>query len=164
MDVKQANVSETDTGFKTSGCGSVCIQVVLPYPKVHKLATRSRCMDVGCISNKLDTPKSIHHPIVCSYKETVNQRMRVKCTLKQHLLYHCNVGLSGMEGLRQQYSAEDLSYKTIDLLESNRRPVTLHHYKTGWKKWGSWCVSTKIYAVSAGINFATATGLEPTTT
>ena len=27
MDIKQANVSETDPGFRTSGCESVCIQV-----------------------------------------------------------------------------------------------------------------------------------------
>ena len=27
MDIKQANVSETDSGFRTSGCESVCIQV-----------------------------------------------------------------------------------------------------------------------------------------
>ena len=73
MDIKQANISETNTGFRTSGYGSVCIQVVLPDPKVHKLATRSACMDGGCISNKLDTPKSIRPPTFCSYRESVSQ-------------------------------------------------------------------------------------------
>ena len=68
MDIKQANISETDTGFRTSGCGSVCIWVVPPDPKVDKLATRSACMEGGCISNKLDTPKSICLPIFCSYR------------------------------------------------------------------------------------------------
>ena len=33
MAIKQANVSETDTGFRTSGRGSGCIQVVPPDPK-----------------------------------------------------------------------------------------------------------------------------------
>ena len=56
MDIKKANISETDTGFRTSGCGSVCIQVVPADPKVHKLATGSTCMGGGCISNKLDSP------------------------------------------------------------------------------------------------------------
>ena len=32
--VKQANISETDTRFRTSGCGSVCIQVVPPDAKM----------------------------------------------------------------------------------------------------------------------------------
>ena len=58
-----------------------------------------------------------------------------------------------MEGLRQQYSAEGLSGQTIDLLESSRRPGRLHHDKTGWQKWGSWCLSRKIDPVSAGINY-----------
>ena len=41
MDITQANASETNTDFRTSGCGSVCIQVVPPDHKVHKLASRS---------------------------------------------------------------------------------------------------------------------------
>ena len=53
--------------------GPVCIQVVPPNPKVHKLATKSTCMDGGCISNKLETPKSIHLPTFCSYKKSVSQ-------------------------------------------------------------------------------------------
>ena len=48
-----------------------------------------------------------------------------------------NISLSGMEGLRQQYSAEGLSDQTNDLLESSRKPGTLHHYTTVWRKWGS---------------------------
>ena len=55
MDIKQANISETDTGFRTSRYGSVYIQVVPPDLEVHMLATRFTCMDGGCISNKLDT-------------------------------------------------------------------------------------------------------------
>ena len=58
MDIKQASIQETDTGFRTSGCGYVCIQVVPPDPEVHKLATRSTCMDGGCILTKLATPKA----------------------------------------------------------------------------------------------------------
>ena len=59
MDIKEANISETDTGFRTNGCGFVFIQVVPLDPKVHKLTTISPCMDGGCILNKLDIPKSI---------------------------------------------------------------------------------------------------------
>ena len=33
--------------------------------------------------------------------------------------------------------------------ESSRRPCRLHHYKTGWPKYGSWCLSVKIDPVSA---------------
>ena len=73
IDIKQANISETNTGFRTSECGSVWIQVVPPDPKVHKLATRFTCMDGGCISNKLDTLKSIRLPTFCSYRESVSQ-------------------------------------------------------------------------------------------
>ena len=57
-DIKQANIQETDTGFSDSGCGYVCIQVVPPDPEKHKLASRSTCMDGGCILNKLATPKA----------------------------------------------------------------------------------------------------------
>ena len=62
MDIKRANVPENNTGFQASGCGSVCIQDGPPDPMVHNLATRSIHMDDGCISNKLDTPKSTHPP------------------------------------------------------------------------------------------------------
>ena len=178
MDIKQANISETDTGFRASGCGSVCIQVVPPDPKVRKLATKSTCIDDGCISNELDTTKSsIFLPTFCSYREGVSQsnegqvyidhnntsvafptmvhpvtenvyirsnfhspisksfdRPKPKPT---HIVSESNISLSGMEGIRQQYSAEGLSDQTIDLLESSRRPSRLHHYKTGWRKWGS---------------------------
>ena len=58
-----------------------------------------------------------------------------------------------MEGLRQQCSAEGLSDQIIDLLESSRTPGTLHHYKTGNQKWGSWSLSREIDFVSAGVNF-----------
>ena len=71
MDIKQANISETYTGFRISG--SVYIQVVPPDPKVHKLATRSTCMDGGCISDKLVIPKSICLPTVSSYRESGSQ-------------------------------------------------------------------------------------------
>ena len=64
-----------------------------------------------------------------------------------------NICLSGMEGLRQQYSAEGLSGQTIELLKSSRRPGTLHYYKMGWSKWSSWCLSRKVDPVSAGVNF-----------
>ena len=75
MDITQANTSETNTDFRTSGCGSVCIQVVPPDLKVHKLASKihATCMDGRCISNKLDTPKSIRLPTFCSYRESVSQ-------------------------------------------------------------------------------------------
>ena len=73
MDIKQGNVLETDTGFRTSGCGSARIQVLPPDPKVHKLATRYTSMDGGCISNKLDTPISIRLSTFCFYRESVNQ-------------------------------------------------------------------------------------------
>ena len=39
----------------------------------EKLATRSTCMDDGCISNKLVTPKSICLPTFCSYRESTSQ-------------------------------------------------------------------------------------------
>ena len=62
------------------------------------------------------------------------------------------ISLSSMKGLRQQYSAERLSDQAIDLLQSSWTPGTLHHYKTGWQKWGSWSLSRKIDLVSAGVN------------
>ena len=60
MDIKQANASETNTGFWTTGCGSVCIQSCHQIPN-------------GCISNKLDIPKSMPLPTFCSYRESVSQ-------------------------------------------------------------------------------------------
>ena len=73
MDIKLANISETYTGVRTSVCGSACIQVVPPDPKVHKLANKSTCMDDGPISNKPVTPKSICLPTFCSYRESASQ-------------------------------------------------------------------------------------------
>ena len=72
-EIKQANISETDTRFRTSGCGSVCIRVAPRDHEVHKLATRSTFMDGGCISNKMDTPKSICFPSFCFYRQSVSQ-------------------------------------------------------------------------------------------
>ena len=73
MDIKQVNIFENESAFRTSGFRSVCIQVVPTDPKVHNLATRSTWMDGGCISNKLDTPKSIHIPSFCFCRENVSQ-------------------------------------------------------------------------------------------
>ena len=47
--------------------------ICLPYSKVPKLTTRSTGMDGGCISDKLDTPRSIRLPTFCSYRESVSQ-------------------------------------------------------------------------------------------
>ena len=66
--LKQALESVDVDGF---GCG--CGSVVPPASKVHKLATRSACMNGRCILNKLDTPKSIHLPTFYSYRESVSQ-------------------------------------------------------------------------------------------
>ena len=57
----------------TSAYGSVCVQVVSPDLKVHKLATIFKCMDVVCILNKLDTCKSIRLPTFGSFTESVSQ-------------------------------------------------------------------------------------------
>ena len=73
MDIEQAKMLETDKGFRSNWYGSVCIQVVPPDPKVHKLATRSTFMDGRCISNKLYTRKSMRLPTFCSYRESVSQ-------------------------------------------------------------------------------------------
>ena len=181
MDIKQANISETGTGFRTSGCGSVYIQIVPPDCKVHKLATRSTCMDGGCISDKLDTPKILCLPTFCSCRESVSQSNEVQVYGMVHpvignvytrsnfhspiskcfdrpepnptpIMSESSISLSSMKGLHQQYSAEDLSDQTIDLLESSQRPSTLHHYKTRWRKWGSLCLSRYIALVSPGVN------------
>ena len=73
MDIKQANISETDTSFRTAGYGSVWIQVIPPDTKVNKLATRPTSIGGRYISNKLDTPKSVHFPNFCFYKESVSK-------------------------------------------------------------------------------------------
>ena len=73
MDIKQANISEIDTSFRTAGCGSVWIQVMPTDTKVNKLATRPTSIDERCISNKLETPKSVHFPNFCFYKESVSK-------------------------------------------------------------------------------------------
>ena len=192
MDIKQANISETDTYFRTSGCGPVCIQVVPQDPEVHKLATRSTYMDGGCISNKLITPRSTCLPTFCSYRENASQSNERQVYVGHNTItvpfptmvnpvienvyarsnFHSsisksfdrpkpkptpirpesNISLSSMEGLWQQYSAEGLSDQTIGLLETSQGLGTLHHYKKGWRKWCSWCLSRKIDPVSAGVN------------
>ena len=88
---------------------------------------------------------NIHSPICTIFWQT-QTRTKTHCIRIKYWL-------DGMEGLRQQYSAEGLSDQTIDLLESIRRRDTLHHYKMGWRRWGSWCISRKIDPVSAGVNF-----------
>ena len=90
------------------------------------------------------TKSNFHSPISKSF-----DRPKPKPT---PILSESNISLSSMEGLRQQYSAEGLSDETTDLLESSRRPGTLHHYKKGWRKLGSWCLSRKIDSVSASVN------------
>ena len=159
MGIKQANISETNTGLSTNGCGYVCIQVVPPDPKVHKLATRFTYMDGECISNKLDTPKSIRLPTFYSNRESVSQSNEGQVYIDHNntsvafptmvhpvienvytrfdfhfpiskyfnrpkpkptpTVSESNIILSSMEGLPQQYSAEGLSDKTIDLVESS---------------------------------------------
>ena len=74
MDIKEANISKTYTGVRTSACGSACMKVVQPDSKVHKLETRSTCIDiVDTISNKLVTPKSISLFTYCYYRESASQ-------------------------------------------------------------------------------------------
>ena len=158
MDIKQANASETNTGFWTTGCGSVCIQSCHQIPN-------------GCISNKLDIPKSMPLPTFCSYRESVSQSNEGQVYIDHNntsvafptmvhpvienvytrfnfhfpipkyfdrpkpkptpIVSESNISLSSMEGLRQQYSVEGLSDQTVNLLKSSRRLGTLHHYKTG---------------------------------
>ena len=90
------------------------------------------------------TRSNFHSPISKSF-----DRPKPKLT---PIVSESNISLSSMEGLWQQYSAEGLSDQTTDLLESSRRLGTLHHYKKGWQKWCSWCLSRKIDPVSAGVN------------
>ena len=87
--------------------------------------------------------KSFHFEI---FWKNPNQNQHSLCS-------ESNIDFSGMKGLRQQYSAKDLSWLTVDLLEINWRPGTLIHYKTGWQKWSSWCLSKAAGSVYAGINF-----------
>ena len=110
------------------------ISVTFPtmvHPVIENVHTRSHFHSP--ISKSFDRPKPKPTPIVSE----------------------SNISLSGMKGLQQQHSAEDLSDQTIDLLESSRRSSTLHpcKTKTGWRKWGSWCLSRKIDPVSPGVNF-----------
>ena len=67
--------------MQTDTSGSICIQVVFLDPKIHKLTTRSTCMDGGYISNKLDKPKSICLPSICCDRDEVAKAMREKCTV-----------------------------------------------------------------------------------
>ena len=69
------------------------------------------------------------------------------------IVLESSISLSAVEGIRQQYSAGGLSDQTIGLLESSRRPGTLHHYKTEWRKWDNRCLSKNIDLVYAGANF-----------
>ena len=140
---KQAAASETD---RTSECGSACILVLPPDPKVYKLATRSTCMDGGCISNKLDLKayafppfaiirrvlvkegqvhidhnntsvafSTILHPVVENVYTLSNFHSSISKSFDRHkpgpipIVSESKIGLSGMEGLRQQYSADGLS-------------------------------------------------------
>ena len=89
MDIKQANISEIDTSFRTAGCGSVWIQVMPTDTKVNKLATRPTSIDERCISNKLDTPKSVHFPNFCFYKESVS-----KSNEEQMYIDHNNISVA----------------------------------------------------------------------
>lgn len=49
--------------------------------------------------------------------------------------------------------AEVLADQNIELLGSNQKPDTLYHYKTGWQKRITWCLSRKIDLVCAGARF-----------
>lgn len=81
MDLELKNASKTDTGLGTGGCGSVCIQIVSSDPKLHKVTTRSTCMNGGYISNKLDKPKAYAFPPFSLVGMMLAKAMRDKCTL-----------------------------------------------------------------------------------
>ena len=51
---------------------------------------------------------------------------------------------SGMDSSREKLSAEGLSEEPAILIANARRPGTVSHYKSAWRKWGSWCVRRKI--------------------
>ena len=97
MAIKQANISERYTGVRTILCGSACIQVVPPDPKVHKLATRSTCMDGGRISNKLVIPKSICLSTFYSYRESASQSNDLTCLKLSEDWAHCIITKRGGE-------------------------------------------------------------------
>ena len=73
MDIKQANIPESDTDFRTSGWGSICIQVVAPDPKVKKTGNQIHMQIWWMHLYKLDTPKGIRLHTFCSYRESVSQ-------------------------------------------------------------------------------------------
>ena len=72
------DTSQTDLGFRTSGFGSVSIQVVSLDPKVHKLELRSRSIDGGKISDKLET---YTFPAFALIGGIIAKAKTVKCTL-----------------------------------------------------------------------------------
>ena len=76
---------------------------------------------------------NFHYPISKSFDRSKPEPTPIVSVL--------NISLSSMEGLRQQYSAEGLPDQTTDLLESSWKPIILYHYKRGWQKCGSWCLS-----------------------
>lgn len=193
MDIEQNNFSESGSSHGASRCGSVCIQVVSSDTKVHKLATRSTCLDGRCISNKLGASKSLCLPTICSNRESSGQsdprqkhsdnnntglaitNMVHSVTENEYstsitnptltkpsdrpkrkttsVMPKSHTSFGGLESLREQYTAEGLSGQTIELLESSRRQGTLYHYKTGWGKWSSWCLSRKVDPLCAGVKF-----------
>ena len=171
--------------------GCVCGCVVPPDSKVDKLATRSTCMNGGCILNKLDTPKSIHLPTFYSYRESVSQNNEGQVNVDHS---NTNVALPTIvhQVIENVYTRSNFHSRFPDLLtDPNQHPLCQNQtlalaawkvsgnsilqkayqtkqftclevaedharyiiFKTGWRKWGSFCLSRKTDPVPAGLNF-----------
>ena len=127
MDIKQANISETYTGFRNSWCGSICIQVVPPDPKVDTLATRSTCVDGRCISNKkcCSHLKAYAFRPFCSYRKSPSQTSE-----RRAYVDHSNTSVafptmvhSVIENVYTRYNFHSPLSKSFDRLKPKQHPL-----------------------------------------
>ena len=87
-----------------------------------------------------------------NFKTSKNSKSLTDPNQNQHALCLTRTLASAAWKVLQQHSA-GLPGQTIELLNSNQKPGTVYHYKTGWRKWSSWCLSRNTDLVCAGVNF-----------
>ncbi|MEO0684124.1 MAG: hypothetical protein AAFY76_03515 [Cyanobacteria bacterium J06649_11] len=61
--------------------------------------------------------------------------------------------ISGLAGFRENLETKGISKAASDLISSSRRPGTISHYESSWRKWVCWCNRKKVSPTKCDIKF-----------
>ena len=60
---------------------------------------------------------------------------------------------SGLDNLRQNLLAEEISERASNLITNKRKTSSIKHYESAWKKWCDWCSEREISPTRSNINY-----------